>query len=93
MSIPNGRTPSGRILSIPVTLEASVLKYGGSVRGVECQFSSLRCRSGGGGAGQRSSCGTTRPGHVQCLLDTKQLPKWSSHSEAVEYPMLLLLAA
>ena len=32
------------------------------------------------------------PGHVQCLLDTKQLPKWSSHSEAVEYPMLLLRA-
>ena len=29
------------------------------------------------------------PGHVQCLLDTKQLPKWSSHSEVVEYPMLL----
>ena len=62
MSIPNGHTSSGRILSIPVTLEASVLKYGGSVRGVECQFSSLRCRSGGCGAGQRSSGGTTRPG-------------------------------
>ena len=60
--------------------------------GVKCQWSSLRCRGGGGGVGAAQQPRSRRvPCHVHCLQHTKHLHQWSGSSEVVEYPKLLLV--